>query len=123
MKIQYNPKLKILARSLRNRSTLAEVLLWNQLKARKVRGYQFMRQKPIDNYIVDFYCSKLQLIIEIDGSSHDFKFMNDLRRQRKLETLGLKILRFGDEDIKNKLEGVLHSIEKWIIQFENNKQK
>jgi very-short-patch-repair endonuclease len=77
MKIQYNPKLKILARSLRNRSTLAEVLLWNQLKARKVRGYQFMRQKPIDNYIVDFYCSKLQLIIEIDGSSHDFKFMND----------------------------------------------
>ena len=123
MKIHYNPKLKILARSLRNRSTLAEVLLWNKLKARKMRGYQFMRQKPIDNYIVDFYCSKLQLIIEIDGFSHEFKFVNDIQRQRKLETLGLKILRFGDEDIKNNLEEVLYSIENWIIQFDNDKQK
>ena len=123
MKIHYNPKLKILARSLRNRSTLAEVLLWNHLKARKMRGYQFMRQKPIDNYIVDFYCSKLQLIIEIDGFSHEFKFVNDIQRQRKLETLGLKILRFGNEDIKNNLEEVLYSIENWIIQFDNDKQK
>ncbi len=123
MKIHYNPKLKILARSLRNRSTLAEVLLWNHLKARKMRGYQFMRQKPIDNYIVDFYCSKLQLIIEIDGFSHEFKFVNDIQRQRKLETLGLKILRFGNEDIKNNLEGVLYSIENWIIQFDNDNQK
>jgi len=123
MKIHYHPKLKILARSLRNRSTLAEVLLWNQLKARKMRGYQFMRQKPIDNYIVDFYCSKLQLIIEIDGTSHDFKFVNDIQRQQKLEALGLKILRFGDENIKNNLEGVLYSIENWIIQFDSDKQK
>jgi len=82
-----------------------------------------MRQKPIDNYIVDFYCSKLQLIIEIDGFSHEFKFVNDIQRQRKLETLGLKILRFGNEDIKNNLEGVLYSIENWIIQFDNDNQK
>lgn len=88
-----------------------------------MRGYQFMRQKPIDNYIVDFYCSKLQLIIEIDGTSHDFKFVNDIQRQQKLEALGLKILRFGDENIKNNLEGVLYSIENWIIQFDSDKQK
>ena len=49
--------------------------------------------------------------------------MNDIQRQRKLETLGLKILRFGNEDIKNNLEEVLYSIENWIIQFDNDKQK
>jgi very-short-patch-repair endonuclease len=70
MKIYYNPKLKAKSRELRNNSTLAEVPLWNQLKGRKMRGYQFMRQKPIGNYIVDFFCSKLKLVIEIDGESH-----------------------------------------------------
>ncbi len=67
MKIRYNPKLKALARELRKNSTLSEVLLWNHLKGGQMKGYQFMRQKPIDDYIVDFYCSKLTLIIEIDG--------------------------------------------------------
>lgn len=71
MKIHYNPKLKTLSRNLRNNSILAEVLFWDQLKARKMRDYQFMRQKPIDQYIVDFFCSKLRLVIEIDGESHD----------------------------------------------------
>ncbi len=69
MKIYYNPKLKKLARELRNNSTLAEVLLWNQLKARKMKGCQFMRQKPIGHYIFNFFCSKLKLVIEIDGQS------------------------------------------------------
>ncbi|MBT6416907.1 MAG: DUF559 domain-containing protein, partial [Candidatus Marinimicrobia bacterium] len=59
MRIYYNPKLKQLARNLRNNSTLAEVLLWNELKQKRMRGYQFYRQKPILDYIVDFYCSKL----------------------------------------------------------------
>ncbi|WKZ20402.1 MAG: DUF559 domain-containing protein [Candidatus Jettenia sp. CY-1] len=71
MRIYYNPKLKALSRELRKNSTLSEILLWNKLKARKMRGYQFMRQKPIDNYIADFYCSKLRLVIEIDGNSHE----------------------------------------------------
>ena len=57
MKIYYNPKLKALSRELRKRGTLAEVLLWNELKARKIKGYQFMRQKPIGDYIVDFFCN------------------------------------------------------------------
>jgi len=72
MKIRYNSKLKQLARNLRNNSTLSEVLLWNELKARKVKGLRFMRQKPIGHYIVDFYCSKLKLAIEIDGDSHGY---------------------------------------------------
>ena len=80
MKIYYNPKLKARARELRNNSTLAEVLLWNQLKARKMKSYQFMRQKPIGNYIVDFLCSKLKLVIEIDGESHVDKVEYDNKR-------------------------------------------
>ncbi len=70
MRIYYNPKLKQLARNLRNHSTLSEVLLWNQLKRRQMMGYQFYRQRPIGNYIVDFFCPKLNLVIEIDGESH-----------------------------------------------------
>ena len=66
MKILYNPELKKRARELRKKGVLSEVLLWNQLKYRKMRGYQFMRQKPIGNYIVDFYCNKLKLVIEIE---------------------------------------------------------
>ncbi len=73
MKFYYNPKLKQLSRNLRNNSTLAEVLLWNELKARKIFGFQFMRQKPIGDFIVDFFCSKLKLVLEVDGNSHNGK--------------------------------------------------
>lgn len=119
MKIYYNPKLKQFARDLRNNSTLSEVLLWSQLKARKMRGYQFMRQKPIENYIVDFFCSKLKLVIEIDGASHDDKVEADRIRQQKLEDLGLTVLRFKDGDVKGNIKGVLEALENWIDEFEN----
>ena len=66
MKIHYNPKLKYHARELRKKGVLSEVLLWNHLKGRKMRGCQFMRQKPVGDYIVDFYCNKLKLVIEIE---------------------------------------------------------
>lgn len=112
--IYYNPKLKARARELRNNSTLSEVLLWNQLKARKIKGYQFMRQKPIGNYIVDFFCSKLRLVIEIDGDSHISKVEYDKKRQQELEAIGLSFLRFSDPDVKRNLNGVLQMIEKWI---------
>ncbi len=79
-----------------------------------MKGYQFMRQKPIDNFIVDFYCSKLKLIIEIDGESHENKLDCDIVRQRKLEKMGLHFLRFLDIDVKKNMEGVLLQIEKWI---------
>ncbi len=73
MKVYYNPKLKELACKLRKNMTLSEVLLWNQLKRKKMKGYDFHRQKLIDKYIVDFFCPKLKLIIEIDGESHIYK--------------------------------------------------
>jgi very-short-patch-repair endonuclease len=89
MRIRYSPNPKKLSRELRNSSTLSEVLLWNQLKRRKMLSYQFMRQKPIQDYIVDFYCSKLKLVIEIDGDSHRERFAEDLKRQHQLERMGL----------------------------------
>lgn len=75
--IPYNPKLKGYARELRNSSTFAEIVLWGYLKGKQMRGYDFDRQRPIDNYIVDFYCKDLQLAIEIDGESHYGKEKKD----------------------------------------------
>lgn len=114
MRIRYDPKLKKLSRELRTRSTLSEVLLWNQLKGRKMLGYQFMRQKPIQDYIVDFYCSKLRLVIETDGDSHRERFAQDLRRQQELETMGLRFLRFHDLDVKKDMDNVLRCVQNWI---------
>ena len=75
--IPYNPKLKETAWKLRNNSTLSEVLLWNRIKRKQMKDYQFFRQKPIDNYIVDFFCYELMLAIEIDGDSHVDKIEED----------------------------------------------
>jgi very-short-patch-repair endonuclease len=121
IKILYNPKLKELARTLRNNSTLSEVLLWNHLKGRQMKGYDFHRQKPIDNYIVDFFCPKLRLIIEIDGESHVFKGEQDKKRESRIESLGFHILRFGDLDVKKNIEGVLVAIERWINEYEHTR--
>jgi len=81
--IPYNPKLKQFVRDLRNNSTLSEVLLWRQVKGQALK-YEFHRQVPIDEFIVDFYCHELMLAIEIDGNSHNDKFNYDMNRQMKL---------------------------------------
>ena len=112
--IPYDHNLKQLARNLRNNSTLAEVLLWRELKGKQIRGYDFHRQKPIDKFIVDFYCCDLSLAIEIDGTSHDEKIIQDEERQLKLESLGVTFLRFTDRDVKTNLHGVVMAIEDWI---------
>ena len=118
MKIYYNKYLKNKSRELRNNSTLAEILLWNELKGRKMLGYQFMRQKPIQKYIVDFYSSKLKLVIEIDGSSHYNKEEKDKKRQEEIEESGLLFLRFDDLTIKFKMEEVISEIKKWIEEHQ-----
>jgi very-short-patch-repair endonuclease len=112
--IPYNPKLKELARELRNNSTLSEVLLWRCLKGKQMLGYDFDRQKPMGNYIVDFFCNELMLAIEIDGCTHDYKMEEDRMRQERLETQGVRFLRFNDLDIKQNREGVVLAIEQWI---------
>ncbi|MDP2157818.1 MAG: endonuclease domain-containing protein, partial [Nitrospirota bacterium] len=100
----------------RKQGVLSEVLLWKQLRGSKLHGYQFMRQKPIGAYIVDFYCSKLQLVIEIDGESHSDKFDYDLRRQQFLESLGLSVLRFNDTEVKKNMDNIMMAIDGWITE-------
>lgn len=112
--IPYNPRLKEYARKLRNNSTYTEVQLWNYLKKKQLRGYDFDRQKPIDNYIVDFYCKDLMLAIEVDGESHYGNREKDIRKDKRLNKLGVTVLRFDDLDIVYKLDKVLEKIEKWI---------
>lgn len=118
--IPYNPKLKPLALKLRKNMTLSVVLLWNEIKQKKMKGYDFDRQRPIDNFIVDFYCKDLMLAIKIDGSSHDTEeaHKKDAERQTKLETFGVKFLRFDDREVKFDMMNVLLEIERWIVDFE-----
>ena len=91
MKIYYNPKLKQLARNLRNNSTLSEVSFWNEVKGKKILGLQFLHQKPIREFIVDFYCPKLKLAIEIDGESHGFKDVIQQDEKKEIFLLNLRI--------------------------------
>jgi very-short-patch-repair endonuclease len=110
----YNPKLVPLAKKLRKNSTLSEVLLWNRLKNNQL-GFDFHRQKPIGNYIVDFYCPDLLLAIEIDGNSHRFKAKEDLERQKELEEMGVEFLRFTDLQVKKEIDQVVEDIV-WMLR-------
>jgi very-short-patch-repair endonuclease len=108
--ISYDPKLKLYARQLRKQSTLGEILLWKQIRNRAL-GVQFHRQRPMDRYIVDFYCHEIMLAIEIDGSSHDEALHKDAIRQQRLESLGVVFVRFHDLEIKNDMPNVLRALE------------
>ncbi len=105
--LPYNPNLKEKARKLRKAGNLSEVLFWNKVKNKQFLNLDFDRQKIIGNYIVDFYCKNLGVIIEIDGVSHDGKIEYDEQRDNYLRSLGLKIIHISDLDVKKNLEGVL----------------
>ncbi len=112
--IPYNPELKERAKELRKNMTLSEIMLWNELKRKQLKGFDFDRQRPIDNYIVDFYCKDLMLAIEIDGESHIGKEEYDVTRQEKLEQYGVTLLRFDDLTVRQNLDSVVKEIEEWI---------
>lgn len=80
-------------------------------------GYEFHRQVPIDEFIVDFYCHELRLAIEIDGDSHEDKYDYDMNRQTRLQDLGVKFIRFADVDVKKNLAGVLSALEHEIDEI------
>ncbi|NBC03562.1 MAG: DUF559 domain-containing protein [Bacteroidetes bacterium] len=112
-----NKNLKQIARRLRNESTKAEIKLWNEvLRGSQIHGYTFLRQRPVLNYIPDFMCKELKLIIEVDGESHESEkqWYKDTERQRELEEFGFTVLRFLDDEIINDLENVSRVIEHWI---------
>ncbi|MDB5091328.1 MAG: hypothetical protein JWR09_5322 [Mucilaginibacter sp.] len=117
--IPYNKNLKALARKLRKDMTFGEVLLWNELKGDQFYGFDFDRQRCIDNYIVDFYCKDLMLAIEIDGMSHNHEeaFLKDEIRQKNLENLGVKFLRFTEAETKYDMQNVIRAVEGKIIEI------
>ncbi|MBT3382859.1 MAG: endonuclease domain-containing protein [Prolixibacteraceae bacterium] len=101
-----------MARKLRKQGTKGEAILWRDvLKARQIKGYQFNRQFPIDNYIVDFVSRKLKLIIEIDGNSHIAKSEEDFERQNFLESLGFQILKFSEVFVIYRIDEVVTEID------------
>jgi len=112
--IPYNPKLKEYARKLRKNSTFTEILLWNYLKKKQLIGFDFDRQRPIDEFIVDFYCKDLMLAIEVDGESHYGNEEKDKKRDKRLRELGVTVLRFDDFEVRYNTEKVLTEIELWI---------
>jgi len=110
--LSYNKNLKQHSRRLRENMTDAEKLLWAKIRVKQIKGYQFYRQKPIGDYIVDFYCPKTKLVIEVDGSQHLSGEMteNDRIRDKYLNSLGLRVLRFNNIEVLANIEGVLESI-------------
>lgn len=105
----YNKSLNNFARANRRAGILSEVLLWNELK-RSALGVKFTKQKPIGNYIADFYCKELKLVIEIDGCSHDDKYEYDNARDEYMRSVGITVLRIEDKDVKKDMGAVLE----WI---------
>lgn len=99
-------------RYLRNNMTRAEVILWQALRRKNIFGYRFLRQYSVDHYILDFYCSKLKLAIEVDGDSHlkDGAKEYDETRQKHIETIGIQFLRFTNHEVFQNPDGVCQSI-------------
>lgn len=112
MDLPFNPNLKERARELRKAGNLSEVLFWNQVKNKQFKGYDFDRQKIIGNYIVDFFCTNCNVVIEIDGSSHDNKQDYDAARDAFLEGLGLTVIHIPVADVMHNMVGVKNMLEK-----------
>lgn len=105
--LPYNKNLTARARENRNNPTKAESKIWNEvLRMKQFANYKFLRQKPIDNYIVDFYCSELLLVIEIDGDSHAESVEYDAERTKILESLGLTVFRYSNDAVLGNIQGV-----------------
>ena len=94
-------------------------MLWQKLRAGSIMNYTFNRQKPLGRYIVDFYCKPLNLVIEIDGSYHfeEEQKVKDKERQQILEEMGLKFLRFSEQQIRKDIDIVLKAIERYIFEY------
>lgn len=115
--LHYNKALQPYANRLRKEMTKAEACLWKYvLKAGQLKGYQFRRQRPVMNYIADFMCKELMLIIEVDGITHHWEdtIRKDEVRQKVLEGAGFTVLRFKDEELLNHIHLVFGYLEDWI---------
>jgi len=114
--LKYNPKLQSIARRLRQNLTDSEISLWRGLRGKQLAGVQFYRQKPIGEYIVDFYAPKVKLVVEIDGSQHleARQAEKDRERDDYLGSLGLKVLRFNSGQVLTETEAALQVIHRTV---------
>lgn len=110
--LNYNKNLKPLAQELRKNMTDAEKLLWSRVRMKQIAGFQFYRQAIIGNYIVDLYCPRAELVVEIDGGQHYYGEgqESDKARDNELSVLGLKVLRFSNLDVLQNIDAVLEQI-------------
>ncbi len=107
-----------IARDLRRYETEAEKLLWSRLSDNQLLGLHFRRQHPINIFIADFYCPKIKLVIEVDGSIHDLpeNKIYDIGRSDVLNDFGITVIRFSNNQIINSIDIVISDIEKYILQ-------
>lgn len=112
--LRYRGSLTWAAKVNRKKETGSEKILWNKLLRKKQLGVKFTRQKPIDRFIADFYCSELSLIIEIDGESHNSKHGRDELRDKYLKCCGIRTLRVNDGDVMNDIGKVEKEIREFI---------
>jgi very-short-patch-repair endonuclease len=116
--LPYRKDLKNISRLLRRNMTDAEIKLWSKLRRKQIQGFQFYRQKNIGDYIVDFYCPRARLIIEVDGSQHfkEEEQSPDCIRDNCLSKLGFTVMRFNNNEVLTHIDGVLESIYNFIVQ-------
>ncbi len=110
--LSYDKQLKALSQHLRKNMTDAENRLWLRLRRKQLRGFPVYRQKIIGKYIVDFYCPKANLVIELDGGQHysETGKAKDGARDDALREMGIKVLRFSDRDVFENIDGVMERI-------------
>ena len=113
MTLDNDKSFKTLRRKLRSNLTPAEAVLWKRLQNRQLAGRKFRRQHSIGPYVLDFYCPRERLAVELDGAAHDSEdaAQRDARRAKYLLSVGVKIVRFENRDVVSNLEGVLKAIE------------
>lgn len=120
-----NGKLFEFAKANRKKLTKAEKILWDILRNRKLGGYKFRRQHPISHFIADFYCHQSKLIIEVDGGHHQTQEQSEIDKGRthEIEELGLRVLRFQNTDVEQKLDWVLLQTRKHPIPDPSPQEK
>jgi very-short-patch-repair endonuclease len=107
------------ARELRNHMTKAEIILWSRLRSRQIDGLKFRRQQPVFDYIADFYCHEIKLIIEIDGEVHSLEenLLHDIKRDNILRINGYHIIRISNSEVETDLSNALNNIRYFITQI------
>jgi len=117
MFLNASPRLFAIAKELRLKQTKAEMILWDYLK-KKPLGFKFRRQHPISNYVADFFCFKLKIVIEVDGEIHENEESkrNDKLRTDSFNVTGIEVLRFKNDEVIHNIKWVEQQIERFILE-------